>query len=182
MYDLGIKTYTPIVNSDLRSNSNCFSPSAFRHTDVTDEYICPNDERLKYASVNKSKRYRVYAISQRICKNCPLKQQCIGGNLQRRNLYIPFHQEEANVQRANYQTPRYYEVQRLRRIYCEGNFALQKDNHNLRTTKKRGNKNVTEHCLLSALALNLKRLVKYMKNTLVAFLFYREISVFKAAY
>ncbi len=53
---------------------------------------------------------------------------------------------------------------RLRKIWCEGNFSHQKANHNLRKTFKRGNEKVTEHCLLSACALNLKRLVKYLKG------------------
>ncbi|MCL2375567.1 MAG: transposase [Firmicutes bacterium] len=51
----------------------------------------------------------------------------------------------------------------IRRIYAEGNFALQKDNHNMRKTRKRGNIKVSEHCLMSAMALNLKRLVKYLQ-------------------
>lgn len=57
-------------------------------------------------------------------------------------------------------TPEYREVQRLRRIWCEGTFGILKQEHNLRTTYKRGIKNVTEQCLLSAVALNLKRIVK----------------------
>ena len=50
-----------------------------------------------------------------------------------------------------------------RQVWSEGNFSHQKANHNLRKTFKRGIEKVTEHCLLSAYALNLKRLVKYLK-------------------
>ena len=46
---------------------------------------------------------------------------------------------------------------RRRSVVCEGNFGLQKRCHNLRFTRKRGIKNVLEHCLLSATTLNLKR-------------------------
>ena len=60
-------------------------------------------------------------------------------------------------------TPEYYEALRLRKIWCEGNFAQQKTWHNLRRTYKRGIERVTEQCLLSACALNLKRLVKAAK-------------------
>ena len=42
------------------------------------------------------------------------------------------------------------------------NFGLQKRCHNLRSTRKRGIENVEEQCLLSACALNLKRLIKGM--------------------
>jgi transposase len=164
MHDLGIKTYTPLINNDAKINTIVFPPSAFRYNYDDDSFTCPAQSKLVFASVNKSKRVKIYAISQKICQKCPLKAKCMSGNQKRRVLSTSFHQHEANVQRANYGTPRYYEVQRLRRIYCEGNFALQKDNHNLRATKKRGNHNVTEHCLLSALALNIKRLVKYIKG------------------
>ena len=92
-----------------------------------------------------------------------MKSNCFSASSKFRTLTVSFHQKEADMQRANYGTKRYREVQRLRRIYCEGNFGIQKDNHNLRRVRKRGNKNVMEHCILSALALNLKRMVKHMK-------------------
>jgi len=88
---------------------------------------------------------------------------CLGASSKCRLLHIPFFKEEADAQRKNYGTKRYYEVKAKRKIYCEGNFAIQKDNHNLRRTRKRGNEAVAEHCLCSALALNLKRLVKHLK-------------------
>ena len=47
-------------------------------------------------------------------------------------------------------------------IWCEGNFAHQKEQYNLRRTFKRGIEKIIEQCLLSACALNLKRLVKAM--------------------
>lgn len=167
MYDLGIKTYVPLINNDTKSNSTVFPPSAFQYNCDDDSFTCPAQNKLNFVSVNKSKRMKVYAISQKICKNCSLKSQCMSSNMKYRTLSVSPHYYEANIQYANYGTQRYYEVQRLRRIYCEGNFALQKDNYNLRSTKKRGNRNVTEHCLLSALALNLKRLVKYLKENLI---------------
>lgn len=163
MYDLGIKTYTPLKDNE-KVTCNVFPMNAFAYDSAEDVYICPNGNKLRYASINKSQRKKIYSISRRICKNCPLKPKCMSGSLKSRALHIPFFQQEATIQRMNYRTARYYEVQRLRRIYCEGNFAIQKDNYNLRRTKKRGNKQVTEHCLFSAIALNLKRLIKYLNN------------------
>lgn len=164
MLDLGIKTYIPIVGDVKQSRSDVFLPSAFMYDKADDTYVCPAGNKLKYVSVNKSRRRMVYAANSKACKNCPLKSRCMSSAQKRRVLEVPFFKREAELQRTSYGTDRYYEVQRLRRIYCEGNFALQKDNYNLRSTRKRGNKNVTEHCLLSALALNLKRLIKYIKG------------------
>ena len=54
-------------------------------------------------------------------------------------------------------------MKRLRGIWAEGAFAVLKREHNLIKAKKRGLQRVKEECLLSALALNLKRMVKVME-------------------
>ncbi|MCI7157897.1 MAG: transposase [Flintibacter sp.] len=49
---------------------------------------------------------------------------------------------------------------RKRKIWAEGSFAAMKREHNLLKIRKRGILAATEECLLSAMALNLKRMVK----------------------
>jgi len=164
MFDLGIKTYTPLIDRDKAVKSGIYPASFFQFDSSRNIYWCPNGCELKYSHINRNHRKKIYCASQKDCKDCPLKENCLGGSLKYRGLHIPFFKEEIDIQRSNYGTKRYYEVQRKRRIYCEGNFALQKDNHNLRKTRKRGNEKVTEHCLFSALALNLKRLVHHLKK------------------
>jgi transposase len=164
MFDLGIKTYTPLIDREKSIKSGVYPASVFQFDGSRNVYLCPNGCALKYSHINRSRHKRVYSASQRDCKDCPLKEKCLGGVLKCRTLQFPFFKEEIDEQRSNYGTKRYFEVQRKRRVYCEGNFAIQKDNHNLRKTRKRGNEKVTEHCLLSALALNLKRLVHYLKS------------------
>ena len=51
-------------------------------------------------------------------------------------------------------------MMRKRKIWAEGSFATMKREHNLSTIHKRGILAATEECLLSAMALNLKRMVK----------------------
>lgn len=51
-------------------------------------------------------------------------------------------------------------MMRKRKIWAEGSFAAMKREHNLSTIHKRGILAATEECLLSAMALNLKRMVK----------------------
>ena len=164
MYDLGIKSYTPLIDTEKMMNSDVYPVKAFQFDSEKNVFICPNNCELRYSSVHKNHRKKVYRASQKDCNRCPLRENCIkGATVKVRTLEISFFKAEVDHQRMNYGTPRYFEVQRKRRIYCEGNFALQKDNHNLRRTRKRGNANVTEHCLCSALALNLKRLVRHLK-------------------
>ena len=51
-------------------------------------------------------------------------------------------------------------MMRLRKIWAEGSFAVLKREHCLSKVRKRGISAVTEECLLSAMALNLKRIAK----------------------
>lgn len=45
-------------------------------------------------------------------------------------------------------------------VWSEGTFSVLKPEHKLKKIQKRGIHKATEECLLSATALNLKRLVK----------------------
>ena len=54
----------------------------------------------------------------------------------------------------------YWHMMRLRKIWAEGSFSVLKREHCLSKVRKRGIPAVTEECLLSAMALNLKRMVK----------------------
>jgi hypothetical protein len=162
LYDLEIKTYTPFKKTISKRD---YPPSVFDYNIECDVYICPNGCELKYTSISNKERRKIYSASLKDCKKCPKRCECVGGtDIRAKTIHISFFKDIVDNQRANYGTKRYYEIQRKRRIYCEGNFALQKDNHNLRRTRKRGNERVTEHCLCSALALNLKRLVRHLKS------------------
>jgi hypothetical protein len=57
-------------------------------------------------------------------------------------------------------TPEHSRVLALRQIWCEGTFAAQKARHNLQRLYRRGLEAAEEHCLLSAMAINLKRMVR----------------------
>lgn len=56
--------------------------------------------------------------------------------------------------------PEYREALRLRQIWCEGTFAAQKWEHNLTCVLRRGLEAAEDHCLLSATAMNLKRMIR----------------------
>lgn len=57
-------------------------------------------------------------------------------------------------------TPEYMSVMQPRKIWAEGSFSAMKREHCLSKIRKRGISAATEECLLSAMALNLKRMVK----------------------
>ncbi len=149
--------------ANWRKERGLFSIDDFRYDSQNDCYICPNGCTLRYIGVRKA-RYRVgknYVTRTEDCKCCPLKNRCITGKAGYKEVRRDFYQEDQERNHALIGTAIYRYVMRKRQAICEGNFALQKRCHNLRFTRKRGIEKVQEQCLFSAMALNLKRLVKY---------------------
>lgn len=166
MLKRGIKTYIPRTK---KSNHNCkyeenFNSTKFVYNKEKDIYICPAGKELHYSSFGKKNRVKRYIAKTNDCRNCPHFIKCRGGSQTPRMIERIMHEEARFQQSKNIGTPEYYSAMRLRKIWCEGNFAHQKEQHNLRRTRMRGIDNVTEQCLLSACALNLKRLVKRLKR------------------
>ncbi|AGA68161.1 transposase [Desulfitobacterium dichloroeliminans LMG P-21439] len=166
LHQLGVRAYIPINpghTAHWRKERGLFAIEDFHYDALNDCYICPNGCTLRYIGVRKV-RYRVgknYVTRSEDCKNCPLKSQCIAGKANYKEVRRDFYQEDQERHHALVGTALYRYIMRKRQIICEGNFALQKRCHNLRFTRKRGIEKVQEQCLFSAMALNLKRLVKY---------------------
>ena len=118
------------------------------------------DKELAYTGFARKRGYKRYRALTSDCRSCPLRKQCIGTSAQGRLIERHLHEDAIQKQKEITGTPEYYAAMRLRKIWCEGNFSHQKERHNLKRTRKRGIEKVTEQCLLSACALNLKRLVK----------------------
>ena len=57
-------------------------------------------------------------------------------------------------------------MMKKRKIWAEGSFAVMKREHNLLKIRKRGILAATEECLLSAMALKLKRMAKAICSTI----------------
>ena len=67
----------------------------------------------------------------------------------------------------------------MRKIWAEGSFSVLKREHCLSKVRKRGIPAVTEECLLSAMALNLKRMVKAILLSLHKLKIWTEIIHFQ---
>lgn len=169
MLKRGIKTYIPKMTAS-KANANYetgFDKSDFEYKEEKDVYICPNSKVFHYSSYKKRKGVKVYRPKNKDCIGCPFRNQCIGKSKSLRTIEISLHETAIKEQSKNNDTSEYYGAMRLRKIWCEGNFSHQKENHNLRRTRKKGIERVTEQCLLSACALNLKRMVKLIKGRLL---------------
>ena len=155
---LGINGYTAI-----REYQNNAMKKSFCYEEENDRFVCMQGEYLEFKKLiykrSTQNYYRLYSRSKTQCKKCTCFSTCatdLGTVRINASTYYPsFHRNNQKVGSNDY-----LRVMRLRRIWAEGTFAVLKREHKLNKIQKRGLQKATEECLLSATALNLKRLVK----------------------
>lgn len=158
----GIRTYIP--RQKACTDMDRFQVSDYCYDETTDTYCCPTGCILKYSGYNPRTGGKEYRCSVADCQNCALRSKCISERSKRKLILRGLNTSSSEAQRQNNKIPEFYVALRLRQIWCEGNFSHQKENHNLGRTRKRGLGKASEHCLLSATAFNLRRMVKLLRH------------------
>ncbi len=153
---LGITSYIPAIRFP-----NDPSKYGFTYDQQQDTFICPMEQPLVYRRLNSNKstgKYlRWYQTQGDVYRKCTSHETCFDKTSARRKIlasscYLAFYRGHSRVN-----TPEYLHMMRKRKIWAEGSFAAMKREHNLSTIHKRSILAATEECLLSAMALNLKR-------------------------
>ena len=111
-------------------------------------------------SQTTGKYLRCYQVQGDTCKHCKRNATCFQQTGIRRRIlgsscYPAFYRGHERIG-----SEAYWRMMRLRKIWAEGSFSVLKREHSLSKIRKRGIPAVTEECLLSVMALNLKRMVK----------------------
>jgi transposase len=157
--EAGVTPHAPSPTQGQWNVQGIFGKDDFVYDRQHDQLICPAGKRLHKRTVHARNRQTEYAARLTDCQHCPLKTQCT------RARYRVAHRhwdqdylDRAEVARA---TPGYRWSQRCRKR-IEHLFAEAKEQMGLRRARRRGWANVTEQCLLTALAQNLKRIVAAM--------------------
>lgn len=136
----------------------------FSYDPQLDTFICPGGVPLTYHRLNcnqsTGKYLRCYQVEGNTCMHCSKRPSCFDkAGVRRRVLasscYPAFFRGHQRVG-----TPEYLSMMRLRKIWVEGSFSVLKREHCILKIRKRGILAATEECLLAAMALNLKRMVK----------------------
>lgn len=139
---------------------------SFHYNETSDIYICPQGKTLKRNTLTRtaSGLSWQYLADKKDCTDCPLRSKCLSAKDKRgaRKIEHSYFRPERQRNMDRRQDPEFREALKLRQIWCEGTFAAQKRSHNLTQVLRRGLEAAEEHCLLSATALNLKRMIKYM--------------------
>jgi len=159
--DQNIEIYTP--ENDETSNYKVeFTRDAFRYDEESDTFICPAGCCLTVKRLERGdgKISREYRAKRSDCKGCPLQGKCLAPSQTSRRIQINIFEKAIWRNHERDGTATHKRILDLRQIWCEGTFAAQKERHNLRRLFRRGLQAAEDHCLLSATAMNLKRMVK----------------------
>jgi transposase len=162
MEDMGIRLYTPGTTTGGATYKVKLTRDDFEYNAEKDCFICPMGKELPLRSLERERHNicRVYRASRKDCRSCPMLKDCVAGSQSSRSLRVNIFEEAVKRQRQNDGAPERKRILDLRQIWCEGTFAAQKWMHNLRRLFRRGLEAAEDHCLLSAMALNMKRMVK----------------------
>ena len=158
-----IVVYTP-TNVESPRYKAAFTKQDFQYDKTQDQFICPAGchlslQRLQRGDCTISREYKAKRSD---CKACPLRAECLTPSQGARRIQINIFETAVQRNHERDGTQEHKRVLDLRQIWCEGTFATQKERHNLRRLFRRGLQAANDHCLLSATAMNLKRMVKYL--------------------
>jgi len=150
-----INNETPLYKAELEK-------SDFRYCEDKDAFICPQGKMLPFRCLKRTENNisHEYRADTKDCRNCSIRDKCLTASQACRRIQVNIFEDAVNRNHEGDGTPEHRRILALRQIWCEGRFAAQKARHNLRQTLRRGLEAAETHCLLSATALNLKRMIK----------------------
>ena len=162
--ELGIGFFVRPQKTAARANTQ-FTRDDFCRDENRDVYLCPIGKELCLRRLARSASglFWEYQADKRDCALCPLREKCLRESDKRgaRKVSVSYFaaDRQRNLERRS--SPEYREALKLRQVWCEGSFSAQKREHNLARVLRRGLEAAEDHCLLSATALNLKRMIKH---------------------
>ncbi len=161
MDDMGIRLYTPAATGGVTYKVE-FRREDFRYDAEKDCFLCPAGKALTLRSLERENYNisRIYRADRKDCRICPMLGRCVSDSHRSRSIRKNIFEEAVKRQRETDGASTHKRILGLRQIWCEGSFAAQKWMHNLRRLFRRGMEAAEDHCLLSATALNLKRMIK----------------------
>ena len=159
LQDKNIKT--AIRTETKTSNPGYFSKNKFIYDSSRNCYVCPNGKLLKRKSKNYSQNRINYKSSKLDCNLCSLREKCISG---KDNFRIVSRYDSPCYGKARswYDSGYGQVMQKLRGTILEGIMGQAKTYHGMAKARFRGLKKVEIQFLMTATALNLKKMVKML--------------------
>lgn len=162
--DMGIDLHTPGTTGGVNYKTE-FTREDFIYQKESVCFVCPSGKLLKLRSLEREEYNicRVYRAERRDCQGCPMFSRCVSPSQRSRTVRVNIFEDAVRRCHARRGSEFNRYILGQRQIWCEGSFTAQKARHNLRKLYRRGLEAAETHCLLSAMALNLKRMVKCLE-------------------
>lgn len=159
LHDRGIFGVIPHIRS--RRKGFKIQKRHFKYDSKEDVYICPAGQKLRYRLTNRLGSSE-YVSDPKICCACKLLPECTNSKSKIRILSRHVWQGYKDKIRENNLTPEGKYLRQKRRETVERSFADAKELHGLRYAKYRGIEKVTEQCLMTAIAMNIKKMACHL--------------------
>lgn len=140
-------------------------PENFNYVKDGNYWLCPQGKKVTFRKqrVEKGTLKDFYFTKRSDCKDCPLKQQCIGKSFEKKISITSYRAEyERNNARVNSRRGRYMKGKRQSTV--EPVFGTLKEFMGLRKVNTIGIKQANKCMQLSAVAYNLKKYLKFIQK------------------
>lgn len=140
-------------------------PDNFIYHKEDDYYECPQGKMIPFKKVfiekNNNTKKKEYRASSKLCKDCPIKQQCLGKSAQEKKFTVTYYRAEyeRNNARVNSKQGRYMKAKRQSTV--EPVFGTLTQFMGLRKINTIGLSQANKVMHLSAIAYNLKKYLKF---------------------
>jgi transposase len=163
--NMNIDAYIPqFTRVDKREGM--FDHDDFIYVKDKDYYICPNNKKLNRIHDIPVHNGIGYNAGAEHCNSaCPLREKCTTMKTNTsRTIRRNVNQDYIDYQLLKYRSREWKWLMKKRQAIIEGSFANAKNNHGLDRAKMRGIKKVREQSLMTAIAQNIKKMIKDIKN------------------
>jgi hypothetical protein len=129
----------------------------FQYVKELDIYVCPDLRALKYKTTTRD-GYKEYTSKKDDCLNCLHKGKCLTGSNDKKDIRRHVWEEHKDKVYHFTRSEKGRRLYKKRKETVERSFADSKELHGLRYCRLRGLAGVSEQCLLTAAAQNIKKI------------------------
>lgn len=143
-------------------------PNGFVYDEELDSYTCPKGEEIPFKKVFKDYRTqtlkREYRGSTKQCRDCPIRKDCLGKTAKEKKFSVTYYKSEyeRNIKRVNSKQGQYYKKKRSSTV--EPVFGTLTQHLGLRKINTKGLNQANKVMLMSAIAYNLKKYLKFTQK------------------
>lgn len=153
--------HVPVMDTRGQHEKGIYPLERFRYDAEQNRFICPQGKTLRYWGVHRHSKQHVYRASPKDCGRCPVKRECTRASY--RSLSYHIYESALQVARKLAKTPA-YRISQIMRKRVEELFGEAKEFMGLRRAKFRRAPHVREQVLLTAMAQNIKRMVRLVSG------------------